>query len=95
MGENAPPFCYPNYMKGCEKDVRFLKRILISVLVYMAIYLPFVVVMQSVSGADLTAAYAAGCAPAIAELILCTIIKREEARAEKEMKKNDRHNINN
>ena len=58
--------------------MRFLKRILVSVLVYEAVFLPFVVVMQTVSGGDFTAAYTVGGAAASVELILCALIKREE-----------------
>ncbi len=63
--------------------MRFLKRVLVAVLVYTAVYLPFVTVMQSISGSDFTAAYAVGGASASVELILCSLIKREEAKAEK------------
>ena len=43
-------------------------------------YLPFVVIMQAWSGGDYTAAYTVGGALASAELILCALIKREEAK---------------
>ena len=60
--------------------MRFLKRVLLAVLIYAAIYLPFVVLMQAWSGGDYTAAYTVGGALASAELILCALIKREEAK---------------
>ena len=60
--------------------MRFLKRILVSVLVYEAVFLPFVVIMQTVSGGDYTAAYTVGGAAASVELILCALIKKEENR---------------
>ena len=63
--------------------MRFLKRILLSVLVYEAVFLPFVVIMQTVSGGDFTAAYTVGGAAASVELILCALIKREENKNEK------------
>lgn len=66
--------------------MRFLKRILISVLVYEAVFLPFVVIMQTVSGGDFTAAYTVGGAAASVELILCSLIKREENKNNKKSK---------
>ena len=63
--------------------MRFLKRILVSVLVYEAAFLPFVVVMQVLSGGDFTAAYTVGGAAASVELILCALIKREESKSNK------------
>ena len=58
--------------------MRFLKRILVSVLIYEAVYLPFISVIQAISGGDFTAAYTVGGAAASVELILCALIKREE-----------------
>ena len=69
--------------------MRFLKRVLICVLVYAAIYLPFVVIMQAWSGGDYTAAYTVGGALASAELILCALIKREEAKQERKKQELD------
>lgn len=63
--------------------MRFLKRVLVAVLVYTAVYLPFVAILQALSGGDFTAAYAVGGASASVELILCSLIKREEAKQEK------------
>ena len=63
--------------------MRFLKRILLSVLIYEAAFLPFVVIMQTISGGDFTAAYTVGGAAASVELILCALIKREENKNEK------------
>lgn len=58
--------------------MRFLKRVLVGVLIFTAAYLPFVVIVQAVSGGDFTSAYAAGGAASVIELILCTLIKRSE-----------------
>lgn len=63
--------------------MRFLKRILIAVLVYTAAYLPFIAVLQAVFGGDFTAAYTVCGASASVELILCALIKKEEQKAEK------------
>lgn len=63
--------------------MRFLKKLIISVLVYSAIYLPFVVVMQALSGGDYTAAYSVGGIISTVELALASIIKVAENKAEK------------
>lgn len=73
--------------------MRFLKRILVSVLIYAAIYLPFVVIMQAISMTDYTAAYTVGGLISSAELILCALIKREETKQEMRDKKNDNSRI--
>ena len=69
--------------------MRFLKRILISVLIYEAIFLPFVAVLQAVTGGDYTAAYTVGGAAASVELILCSLIKREENKKAKKENENE------
>ena len=61
--------------------MRFLKRTLVSVLIYAAVYLPFVAILQAVTGYDFTAAYTIGGASASVEMILCVLIKREEQKA--------------
>lgn len=66
--------------------MRFLKRVLICVLVYAAIYLPFIAVLQVVSLADYTAAYTVGGITASVEMILCALIKREETKLERREK---------
>lgn len=63
--------------------MRFLKRTLISVLVYAAVYLPFIAILQAVTGYDFTAAYTIGGASASVEMILCALIKREEQKADR------------
>lgn len=60
--------------------MRFLKRLIISVLVYIAVYLPFVAVLQAVSGGDFTAAYSVGGIVGTVELALGSIIKITENR---------------
>lgn len=55
--------------------MRFLKRIIISVLIYMAVYLPFVVSMSAFSGVDMDAAYAAGGISGCVELALGAAIE--------------------
>lgn len=63
--------------------MRFLKRTLVSVLIYVAIYLLFVAILQAVTGYDFTAAYTIGGASASVEMILCALIKREEQKADR------------
>lgn len=65
---------------------------LICVLVYAAIYLPFIAILQAVSLADYTAAYTVGGITASVEMILCALIKREETKHDKNInKKDDEH----
>lgn len=72
--------------------MRFLKRVLICVLIYAAVYLPFIAILQAVSLADYTAAYTVGGITASVEMILCALIKREEAKHDKNInKKDDEH----
>lgn len=56
-------------------------------LIYEAVFLPFVVIMQTVSGGDYTAAYTVGGAAASVELILCALIKRGESKTNKKSAK--------
>lgn len=60
--------------------MRFLKRLIISVLVYIAVYLPFIAVLQAVSGSDFTAAYSVGGIVSVVELALGCVIKITENR---------------
>lgn len=69
--------------------MRFLKRVLISVLIYEALFLPFVAVLQALTGGDYTAAYTVGGAAASVELILCSLIKREENKKAKKENENE------
>ncbi|MBE6710321.1 MAG: hypothetical protein E7579_04280 [Ruminococcaceae bacterium] len=65
--------------------MRWLKKLLTVVLVYIAVYLPYVVLMQALTGYDYTGAYAAVTGVGAVELIVGGMIKIAEA---KEMKKN-------
>ena len=66
--------------------MRFLKRVLLAVLIYAAVYLPFIAILQAVSLADYTAAYTVGGITASVEMILCALIKREETKLERREK---------
>ncbi len=63
--------------------MRWLKKLLTTVLVYIAVYLPFVVLMQSLTGYDFTGAYAAVTGVGAVELIVGGVIKVAEAREER------------
>ena len=67
--------------------MRWLKRLLTALLVYIGIYLPFVVIMQSVTGYDFTGAYAAVTGVGAVELIISGLIKREETKLEMKERK--------
>lgn len=60
--------------------MRFLKRLIIAVLVYIAVYLPFIAVLQAVSGGDFTAAYSVGGIVGTVELALGSVIKITESK---------------
>lgn len=63
--------------------MRWLKKLLTVVLVYIAVYLPFVVLMQALTGYDFTGAYAAVTGVGAVELIVGGIIKVSEAKKKK------------
>jgi multidrug transporter EmrE-like cation transporter len=67
--------------------MRWLKRLLTALLVYIGIYLPFVVIMQSVTGYDYSGAYAAVAGVGAVELIVSSLIKREETKMERKERK--------
>lgn len=64
--------------------MRWLKKLLTVVLVYIAVYLPFVVLMQALTGYDFTGAYAAVTGVGAVELIVGGIIKVAEAKRKKD-----------
>ena len=76
-------------------NIRFLKRLLVIILIYEAIYLPFVVIMQALTGYDFTAAYAVGGITASVELILCALIKIEETKQEHTLQKEKQYELGN
>jgi multidrug transporter EmrE-like cation transporter len=60
--------------------MRWLKKLLTALLIYIGVYLPFVVVVQSITGYDFTAAYVAVTGVGAVELIISGLIKREETK---------------
>jgi multidrug transporter EmrE-like cation transporter len=64
--------------------MRWLKKLLTVVLVYIAVYLPFVVLMQALTGYDFTGAYAAVTGVGAVELIVGGVIKVAEAKRKKD-----------
>ena len=76
--------------------MRWLKKLLTILLIYIAAYLPFVVVMQAVTGYDYTGAYAAVTGVGAVELIISGLIKRAETKEEQrssEMKEQNQEDI--
>ena len=67
----------------------WLKKLLTTVLVYIAVYLPFVVMMQALTGYDYTGAYAAVTGVGAVELLVGGIIKVAEAREERKRKEKE------
>lgn len=72
--------------------MRWLKKLLIILLIYIAVYLPFVVVMQAVTGYDYTGAYAAVTGVGAVELIISGIIKWVETKEEQRSSKTKEEN---
>lgn len=70
--------------------MRWLKKLLTTVLVYIAVYLPFVVLMQALTGYDYTGAYAAVTGVGAVELLVGGAIKVAEAREERKRRKEER-----
>lgn len=63
--------------------MRWLKKLLTVLLIYIAVYLPFVAVMQAITGYDYTGAYTAVTGVGAVELIVSGIIKWEETKEER------------
>lgn len=63
--------------------MRWLKKLLTALLVYIAVYLPFVVILQAVTGHDFSGAYMAVTGVGAVELIVSGLIKREETKMER------------
>ena len=55
--------------------MRYLKRVINSVLIYVAVYLPFIAVLQALTGLDYSAAYSIGGIVSIAELAIGCVIE--------------------
>ncbi len=70
--------------------MRWLKKLLTTVLVYIAVYLPFVVMMQALTGYDYTGAYAAVTGVGAVELLVGGAIKVAEAREERRREERER-----
>ncbi len=62
---------------------RWLKKLLVGLLVYIGIYLIFIAVLQALTGYDFTAAYAAVSGVGAVELILSGLIKQAETKKDK------------
>lgn len=73
--------------------MRWLKKLLTILLIYIAVYLPFVVIMQTLTGYDYTGAYMAATGVGGVELIISGLIKCAETKEEKK-KENEEENDN-
>ncbi len=71
--------------------MRYLKRLILGVLIYIGFYLPFVAVLQGLTGYDYTSAYTVCGIVGSVELALGAIIKREEAKFENKTRKEGRN----
>lgn len=71
--------------------MRWLKKLLTMVLVYIAVYLPFVVMMQALTGYDYTGAYAAVTGVGAVELLVGGAIKVAEAKEERKRRAKEEH----
>ncbi len=69
--------------------MRFLKRLILAVLIYMAVYMPLVLLAQVLTGYDFTAAYAVGGAVGGVELALSSVIKITEERVMKKLREEE------
>lgn len=67
--------------------MRWLKKLLTWLLLYIAVYLPFVVIVQALTGYDYTAAYSVGGIVGCVELVASAVIKLIEIKKEKASKK--------
>lgn len=74
--------------------MRWLKKLLTILLIYIAVYLPFVVIMQTLTGYDYTGAYMAATGVGGVELIISGLIKCAETKEEKKKEKRKRKNKN-
>lgn len=69
--------------------MRYLKKLLSAVLIYIAVFLPFIAILQALTGYDYSPAYAAVTGVGVVELIVGCIIKVTEAREESKLRKED------
>lgn len=60
--------------------MRYLKRVINSVLIYVAVYLPFIAILQALTGLDYSAAYSIGGIVSIAELAIGCVIEVVKSR---------------
>ncbi len=72
--------------------MRWLKKVLSTLLVYIGVFLPFIAILQALTGYDYSAAYAAVTGVGGVELIIGGVIKIAEVREEhrREVKERER-----
>ena len=69
--------------------MRWLKKLLSAMLIYIAVFLPFLAILQAVTGTDYSAAYEAVTRVGGVELLVGGIIKVVETREERKHRKED------
>lgn len=63
--------------------MRWLKKLLTTLLIYIGVFLPFTAILQAVTGYDYSAAYAAVTGVGGVELLVSAVIKIAETREER------------
>lgn len=69
--------------------MRWMKKLVSAVLIYIGVFLLIIAVLQAVTGLDYSAAYAAVTGVGAVELLISGIIKIAEAREERKHRKED------
>ena len=69
--------------------MRWLKKLLTTLLIYIGVFLPFTAILQAVTGYDYSAAYAAVTGVGAVELLVGGVIKVAETREERKYEQND------
>lgn len=67
--------------------MRWLKKLLTTLLIYIGVFLPFTAILQAVTGYDYSAAYAAVTGVGAVELLVSAVIKIAETREERKTEK--------
>lgn len=71
--------------------MRWLKKVLSSLLIYIGVFLPFIAILQALTGYDYSAAYAAVTGVGAVELLVGGVIKVAEAREEQKLRKEEKN----
>ncbi len=69
--------------------MRWLKKLLTTMLIYIGVFLPFIALLQAFTGYDYSAAYAAVTGVGGVELLVSGVIKIAEVREERKHRKEE------